>query len=85
MNFLSPFFIIGEPILSAEHCEGFGDEAEGHPSRRVQHVHESSTSHPHSCALVRNPICYISMEARKPFGWRSIRLYHAHITALPGK
>lgn len=66
------FCVTGKPVLSAEHCKGLGDEAERYTPRRIEHVHEGSTSYTYSRALVRNPVRYISLEARKPFGWRSL-------------
>lgn len=59
----------GESFLFTKYYKSFGDQAERYTPGRVQHVHESSESHPDSGASAGNTVCNFSLEAREPAGW----------------
>ena len=74
----------GKPVLPAEHRAGAGDQAQGHPPRGDQHVHEGGAGHPDPGASAGHPVRHLPLEAREPAGGGGVRLLHAHPHALPG-
>lgn len=75
----------GELIFPSKYYKSLGYQIKRHASSRVQHVHESSASHPHLGAFTGNTVCHFSLEARESAGRWSLRVCHAYTYALPGE
>lgn len=56
---------LGQFVFPAEHRAGAHHQAEGDSSSRIQPVHESCESHPHSGASPGNSVRPNSLQARR--------------------
>lgn len=59
----------GKFIFPSEYYKSVSYQVERHASSRVQHVHESSASHPHPGSLTGDTVCHFSLEAGESAGW----------------